>query len=140
MLKSIVLPYFGAVLATLVAGILFRAAMSLGLITHLSDRDKSDLSEGFPWWWVLLMGLIGGSINISFLLFRNAWPTRTASEVLAITMLGPLLGAVIVSLSGYLLLSPLGLKGFGQKFGIWMGIFFGMEAAQELVSHLGLYP
>ena len=138
MLRAILPPYFGGVLATVVSGILFWAVIKFGLKGHISDQYRTDLSEGFPWWFVMLMGLIGGSVNILFLLFKDAWPTHAAFEALAIAMLGPMLGVIILSVSGYLLLSPLGLRGFGQKFGIWMGVFFGMEAAQQLMSHLGL--
>ena len=138
MLRDILFLYLGGLVGIALGGILW-GIVRWSLKERLSCHDRTDLSVPDPWWSVVLTGLIGASGALAYSLFVDTWPPDKRFHALAITALGPLVGAICLSISGYFLLSPINLRGFGQKFGSLIGILLPVAARNELLSHLGIH-
>jgi hypothetical protein len=137
MLQGILALYVSGIVGIAVTGIIVWAIVGVGMGGRLSHRSQTDLCESFPWWSILLVALMGGSGALLYSLFKDAWPPDKRLEALAGIAAGQTVGIVVLALSGYFMLSPLNLRGLGQKLGVVMGIVFAGQIRELLMSHLG---
>lgn len=121
-----------------IAGFGLVAWAYVGAMGSLSDRAETELVKGYRLWWVPLISLSAGIGFLIYWITKDVQPPDKRFEALAIGSLSLIVMSAVLSISGYLMLWPLNLRGLGQKLGALMGMMFGVEAGRQLISYLGI--